>query len=175
MDFLARQGKAEKGMPSDVLARLFEYVHPLAIGALEESHLLSELITRKMLESHMHPKHDKRRIDRICGQLGGGYRSHRFCISRREARDELGLPVTYADAPLESAMDELYGYYQRQWRAQYKGPGEEVAPLRNAAFIDSKGTRAIGRELLLRAQEEGRVIERIVGRVWSLVSVAGAA
>jgi hypothetical protein len=173
MEFLTGRAKERKGLPADALAQLFQYIHPLAIGQLEQSHLLSELITKKMLAFHMDPKRDKKRIARICRLLGGGYCSHRYCISRREAKDELGLPVTYASASLESAMDKLYKYYQQQWRAQYKGPNGEVAPVRNAAFIDSKTTRAVGRELLAHAQEEGKVIERILGRVWSLVPAGG--
>ena len=94
----------------EAMARIFEAlfnkIHPLAIGAIEQSYALAKLIGKKCLSTHM--KDDE--IDTIVNKLCDDYKSHQYQISRREAK-ELGLKVIDASAPLEGVLLELLAFY----------------------------------------------------------------
>src|SRR5438132_3977280 len=46
-----------------ILSGLFEKVHPLAIGALEQSYALAKLIAKQCLSTHMDPTADSAKIE----------------------------------------------------------------------------------------------------------------
>lgn len=110
--FLKRE--ADKPYTPEALAQLFsamfEKIHPLAIGAIEQSYALSEIISVKALSTHMDPEKDKEKIEGIAKTLLDDYKSHRFQIGRLEAK-RLGLPVTDADDAMESLLWRLYEAY----------------------------------------------------------------
>lgn len=90
-----------------VYTALFDKVHPLAIGALEQSWALSIQVARQALETHMDPEVDKAKIDHIVDRLSDHYKSHLYQLNRREAA-ALGLPVKHASAEEEDAMWTLH-------------------------------------------------------------------
>jgi hypothetical protein len=111
--FVKREA-GEGGLSSEafatVVSALFEKVHPLAIGAIEQSYELSKLITRRMLSMHMDEDADADEIERLTNALCDDYKSHNFPIGVTEA-ERLGLKVTMAPDDLHEAMWELLEYY----------------------------------------------------------------
>src|SRR5262249_5980758 len=90
-----------------VYTALFDKVHPLAIGAMEQSWALSIQIARQALETHMDPKQDDKKIEHIVDRLSDYYKSHLYQVNRREAA-QLGLPVVDASSQEEDAMWALH-------------------------------------------------------------------
>jgi len=134
---------------TDVVCALFERVHPLAIGAIEQSYRLGRLITRKVLLTHLDPEKDKEKITRIENQLSDDYRSHHYPICRQEVRDDLGLNVTFAPEPLETGMEELLQYYVSMFNAQYQVQADvPLLPIKNVGFIDTTVQRRARRAAL---------------------------
>jgi hypothetical protein len=96
---------------AQVVSTLFEKVHPLAIGALEQSYELSKLITERMLCTHMDAEKDADEIERLVNTMCDDFKSHAFPIGRPEAH-RLGLKVTDAPDTLHQAMTKLERYYE---------------------------------------------------------------
>jgi serine dehydrogenase proteinase len=96
---------------ASVIGALFDKVHPLAIGGIEQSYSLSKLITRRVLSTHMDERKDGEQIDRLADALCDEFMSHAFPIGRIEAK-RLGLKVTDAPADLYAAMWGLLNYYE---------------------------------------------------------------
>lgn len=94
---------------AQIFTALFDKVHPLAIGAIEQSYALAKLIGRNCLSTHMDPKADNTKIDKIIDQLCDEYKSHSYRISRAEAK-AIGLKVVEPDADLEQAMMDYYRF-----------------------------------------------------------------
>lgn len=97
---------------AQLFAAMFEKIHPLAMGAIEQSYALSQIISEKALATHMDAEKDRDRITEIASTLLDGYKSHRFQIGRTEAR-KLGLPVVDADSQMEDLLWSLYESYSR--------------------------------------------------------------
>ena len=99
-----REQLGEKSPQHDlaqIIAELFKYINPLALGALEQTYNLSRLITKKVLETHKNKLPDEK-IAKIVDFLSGQYFSHAFFISRNDVEKDLGLKVVRPD-------DELMG------------------------------------------------------------------
>lgn len=91
---------------AQVVSSLFSQVHPLAIGAIEESYALGQLVSRKMLEMHMDPTADKVQIDALVKQLSDGYSSHAFAFGQKEA-ESIGLKADLVDVITEDVMTQV--------------------------------------------------------------------
>lgn len=105
----------EKYTPSDmatIINTLFNHIEPLAIGAIEQSYILSRFITQKVLETHLKPDEDKEKIKKIVDKIGGEYYSHSFPITRRDVEKDLGLSVIRPDQELWTSIWNLHLYYQ---------------------------------------------------------------
>lgn len=88
-----------------LVGELFSHVHPLAIGAIEQSYELGRLITKKVLATRrikLAPKH----VDEIVERLAGKYFSHGYPISRAEVEADLKLPMTKAE-PGDSLFNDI--------------------------------------------------------------------
>jgi hypothetical protein len=97
---------------AQLFAAMFEKIHPLAMGAIEQSYALSQIISEKALATHMDAEKDRAKITEIATTLLDGYKSHRFQIGRTEAR-KLGLPVVDADSQMEDLLWNLYELYSQ--------------------------------------------------------------
>jgi hypothetical protein len=122
--FVKRES-GEAGLTGDayahVISVLFEKVHPLAIGAIEQSYELSKLITRRMLSTHMDEKSEADEIERLTDALSDSFKSHGFPIGLLEA-ERLGLKVVKADEKLYDVMWNLVRYYDEIDRTAQPAP-----------------------------------------------------
>ncbi len=120
---------------AQIFTALFDKIHPLAIGAIEQAYALAKLIGTKCLSTHMDPATQGADIQRIVDTLCDDFKSHAYQLSRQEAR-ELGLPVVDADPTVEAAMTELMQLYvQRESSKPAPQPGRSWRPI--LAWMDS--------------------------------------
>lgn len=124
---------------AQIFTALFEKIHPLAIGAIEQSYALSKLIGKQCLSTHMDPVADAAQIDAIVSKLCDDFKSHSYLISRREAR-AIGLKAVDADGPTEAAMFGVLKFYLA--RPVAAGPptaGQNWSPI--LAWMDSTAVK----------------------------------
>lgn len=113
MQFI-RENSDKTAYTADAMAQifgaLFDKIHPLAIGAIEQSYALAKLVGTRCLESHMDKVTEAAKIKAIVDRLCDEYKSHSYQISRKEAK-EIGLNVTNADAETEEILLSLLKFY----------------------------------------------------------------
>ena len=95
---------------AQIFAALFDKIHPLAIGAIEQSYALAKLVARMCLETHMDATTEKAQITAIVDRLCDDYKSHSFQINRSEAR-AVGLKAVDASPALATALDHVLKFY----------------------------------------------------------------
>jgi hypothetical protein len=93
-----------------IVSALFDKIHPLAIGAIEQSYALSKLIGMRCLSTHMDADKEAAQIKAIVDKLCDEYKSHGYQIARKEA-EQIGLKVVRASASLDSALTALMTFY----------------------------------------------------------------
>lgn len=106
-------GKAQPYTPeamAQIFTALFEKIHPLAIGAIEQSYALSKLIGTRALETHMDAVKDAEAIKALVDQLCDGYKSHMYPINRKEAK-AIGLNVVDATPTEEACLLDMLTFY----------------------------------------------------------------
>ena len=89
-----------------LMAKLTEHIHPLALGKVYRARKQIQRLAEKLLSRHWKgsAQQKKRIISALCTESG----SHDCTISRREAADELGLPV---EAPGQDADRLIHRIY----------------------------------------------------------------
>ncbi len=102
----------EEGSMLRVLESLASQVHPIALGSVQRSRQQIGMLARKLMASHW-PKAKSAEVDEIIDTLTRKLGSHDYRISRKEAKDELKLPVVYPTPEFESTMWELFKKYQK--------------------------------------------------------------
>lgn len=142
--------KSEVGIGSpdalaQVIVALFAKVHPLAIGAIQQSYDLARLISRKALSTHMDPKTDQDQIERIVNAFSDEFFSHGYWIGWQEAQ-QIGLKVVRADDDLWEMMWSLYRHYKSYFTLLRVTDTEREAA-RPIAWIDSARQRRILEEV----------------------------
>ncbi len=157
IEFIRREG----GGHADFVTALFNYIHPLAIGALEQSHALVERIARKALATHWDAEARAADIERVVGTLNGRLHSHTYPLGRVEARDDLGLPVLDASPSLWGRMWTLYERYQAGFGTAL--PGATPDTRRRAVCVIETTDGMAGAFQVLRAANG---VEQIVGGGW---------
>jgi hypothetical protein len=95
---------------AQIFTALFDKIHPLAIGAIEQSYALAKIVGTKCLSTHMDPATEADKIKAIVDRLCDEYKSHAYQIGRREAR-EIGLKIVDAPAAVETVMMDLLKFY----------------------------------------------------------------
>jgi hypothetical protein len=116
MEFIRNAAGQGKEMPytpeamAQIFTALFDKIHPLAIGAIEQSYSLAKLVGKKCLATHMDRVKEGAQIDGIVDKLCDDYKSHSYEIGRREART-VGLKVTDAGPDLHAALVRLLKFY----------------------------------------------------------------
>jgi hypothetical protein len=135
---------------ANIFGVLFEKIHPLAIGAIEQSYALAKLVGRRCLETHMpcESEADSAKITGIVDALCDDYKSHSYQIGRREAK-KIGLNVVDADPPTEALLVELLKFYSSRPLGPFgNGPAKPGQQARNQiAWLDS-------RKLKMRVMQE---------------------
>jgi hypothetical protein len=147
-----------------IFAALFEKIHPLAIGAIQQSYALARLISTKALSTHMDPEANKEKIEQIVDTLSDKFFSHHYLIARQEAK-EIGLNVTDADGQLWETMWALYKHYKAYFTAARAiGNGQAARPI---VWIDSIHQRHILEEVLLVADNKPSGVSRWISSPWT--------
>jgi ATP-dependent protease ClpP protease subunit len=95
---------------AQIVTALFDKIHPLAIGAIEQSYALSKLIATRCLSTHMISPDNNESIEKMVNKLCDDYKSHAYPICRKEARD-IGLKVVDASPSVDQAMMDLARFY----------------------------------------------------------------
>lgn len=86
---------------------LFQYVHPLVIGAVDRISSLSIKLSQEILSFHMK---DLEKAEKIGRYLSEGYPSHDYPITLKEAR-RIGLNAVPLDRCINDLLLELTGRY----------------------------------------------------------------
>ncbi len=86
---------------------IFQYIHPLVVGAIDRSSSLSIKICKEILSFHIK---DEVECDRISKLLNSDYPSHSYPITMREAK-RVGLKVSALDPKVNDLLLELNGLY----------------------------------------------------------------
>lgn len=95
---------------AQIFTALFDKIHPLAIGAIEQSYALSKLVGTQCLFTHMDRKAEADKVKTIVDKLCDDYKSHAYKINRVEAT-ALGLKVVNASDDIETALVDLLKFY----------------------------------------------------------------
>jgi hypothetical protein len=108
---------------------LFNYVHPLVIGAVDRAESLSIMLCRELLGYHMA---DETLVNQVANALNAKYPSHNYPILFEEAQ-KIGLKV---------------GHMPSQINTLLLGLNEEYSEMGQRATTDFDDTRAHGNEIL---------------------------
>jgi hypothetical protein len=100
---LWRESLGRRGDGVNPYQELYKYLHPLVIGALDRSSSLSLMLCREILGYHLR---DRKKAERIAGELNSSYPAHQYPITSREAR-RLGLRIVDLDPRLDEMLQEL--------------------------------------------------------------------
>lgn len=145
MQFIREAGRVDEEFAytpeamAEIFTALFDKLHPLAIGAIEQSYALSKLIGTRCLETHMTTAAEKALIAPIVDQLCDEYKSHAYQIPRREAK-AIGLKVKDASKRLDDAVMTLYRHYAARPLMPPTAPIPGVPFKTHIAWLDSTAT-----------------------------------
>lgn len=104
--FLEQAKEVLNGQPMDhVFDILAQNVHPLVLGAAFRARSQIRMLGERLLSNHMHDKTTITKIlDFLCSESG----SHDYTINRREARQELQLPIETPSWEFYNIIKRLY-------------------------------------------------------------------
>jgi ClpP class serine protease len=86
---------------------IFQYIHPLVVGAIDRSSSLSIKICKEILSFHIK---DEAECDRISKLLNSDYPSHSYPITTREAQ-RIGLKVSTLEPKVNDLLLDLNSLY----------------------------------------------------------------
>jgi len=87
--------------------QLFQYVHPLVIGAVDRAESLSIMLCKELLAHHIR---DEKTAEQIANALNAKYPSHSYPILFEEAQ-RIGLKVDHMPAEINTLLLELNELY----------------------------------------------------------------
>jgi len=102
--------KSESEM-TQLMQTLASDVRPLALGSVYRAKEQIRMLARKLLEFHMNTDAEKGKIEGIVTTLTRELYSHDYLITRKEAKNLLGLKIATCPDDLESAMMALFQQY----------------------------------------------------------------
>lgn len=107
---LAREeaGLSEEGSMGKVFEILASKVNPLVLGAVQRSREQIAFLALTLMRRHTH---DEKRIEKTVDTLIRQRFSHNYIISRREAKETLGLNVVEPDEELTTLIVNLFSAY----------------------------------------------------------------
>ncbi|MCL6638452.1 MAG: hypothetical protein K6T80_02060 [Firmicutes bacterium] len=116
---------------------LAEKIHPLALGNVHRNYLLIRSLAKKLLAMHQQPLREGA-IEHIVDSLTEKLYAHSHMISRREALEEINLPVILPDNHLEQLMWSLYlDYAEKLALAEPFNPAEQLRGTRSEFEVTS--------------------------------------
>jgi hypothetical protein len=132
---------------SNPYMKLFEYVHPLVIGAVDRADSLSTMLCREILAYHLK---DDTKVRAIAEALNGRYPSHTYPILRPEAK-RLGLNVVDLAPDVLSELIALHHVYSEM--------GQKCT-------TDTDETRSHTDEIVNIVEAEGALILYEIDKDW---------
>lgn len=102
--------KSESEM-TQLMQTLASDVRPLALGSVYRAKEQIRMLARKLLEFHMNTEPERGKIEGIVTTLTRELYSHDYLITRKEAKNLLGLKIATCSDELESAMMALFQQY----------------------------------------------------------------
>jgi hypothetical protein len=154
--------KGDEGI-SKIMAVLSEKVHPMALGAVYRSREQIRLLARKLLTMH---EKDQKKVEKLVDTLTKELPSHQYLISRKEAKEELGLKVSEPSGRLDELIWNLYKDYEEQLQLNEPynpeavvGSSGSVTTTFDRAVIESLRQDGSSRTLLFRTQKEIRRVQ----------------
>src|SRR5512146_768485 len=153
---------------------IFQYIHPLVVGAIDRSSSLSIKICKEILSFHIKDEAECERISRL---LNSDYPSHSYPITTREAR-RIGLNVTSLDPKVNDMLLELNALYSEMAQKaltdfnEYNYHDNEIINIHEARGVqvyyqndkDWNYIQAERRWQTLNDESSWRVIRRIKGQ-----------
>jgi hypothetical protein len=104
MDY-ARHSLGDGGDLKSVFERLAASVHPIVLGTAFRARSQIRVLGGKLLRNHMN---DEKVVSAVLDFLCSDSGSHDYTINRREARDELGLPIEKPSQELYETIKKVY-------------------------------------------------------------------
>jgi len=115
---------------------MFQYVHPLVIGAVDRASALSTKLCLEILSYHME---DSAKAEQISNTLNSGYPSHSYPITLREAQ-RIGLHVEPMEDAVSHLLFELNEVYSEMGQNAYSDYDERNAHDNSIANVmESRG------------------------------------
>ena len=114
-----------------VFDRLAQSVHPLVLGRAFRTRSQIRMLGKRLLSMHMQ---DQRAIDKILDFLCSDSGSHDYTLNRREARQDLGLPIETPSEALYQTLIRVYGSFVTEL--------ELHTPFRPSAILQDDATGA---------------------------------
>ncbi|MFZ5633925.1 MAG: SDH family Clp fold serine proteinase [Bacillota bacterium] len=115
--YLALAGETAS-LDVDAMSRVFsilaEKIHPLALGNVHRNYLLIRSLANKLLglrKCRLCTENEGKIVDNLTEKLY----AHNYTITRREAAEDIGLPVSYPDKELERIIWALYDDFAREF------------------------------------------------------------
>ena len=178
LQFVEREvGGREKLTPeaaATVYTALFEKVHPLAIGALEQSWGLAQQVCERVLSTHVDPEKEADQIKEIVDRLSDHYKSHLYQIDRREAK-EIGLKVRDAtDQEADAMWSLLIAFMGIQLGGEGEVNGEPAVATRLGHIASAVGS-SVGIGLAKKSEPETVAVSRWESKWWADEGAAPAA
>ncbi len=154
----------------DALKSLTDQISPLGLGLLNRQHAYIRMVGQRLLDSR-NQKLEQERVGRILASLIEEVSYHGHGISRKEAREELGLHVANhkRQAQLDDTMWRLYETYERDMAMREPidllanlGPNDDVGETPDILLgaIESRYQAHVF-EFKFRVQRERKVPEQI--------------
>lgn len=101
-------GLTEQAFLTPVMDKLFSMAEPLTIGAAQRASDLSSEIGERMLRMHMKKEKDHGRAKEIARNLNRSFLNHGDAVSRKRAKDAVGLHIADSDPKLEDLIWRAY-------------------------------------------------------------------
>jgi hypothetical protein len=107
----------KEGKTNDInpYSSLYNYVHPLVVGAVDRASSLSIKICKEILSYH---QKDEKKAELISNHLNSSYPSHSYPITFNEAQ-KIGLNVAQMDKQLNDLLLELNEVYSEMGQKAY--------------------------------------------------------
>ena len=100
-----RETLGSEGDMKELLLALSEKVHPLVLGNAFRARSQIRMLAKKLLA---HQEYEKEQLEGLLRFLCSESGSHDYTINRREARNELGLPIEKPDDQLYDLIKRIY-------------------------------------------------------------------
>ena len=116
---------------------LFQYVHPLVIGAVDRAESLSIMLCRELLANHID---DEAAVEKIATALNSKYPSHSYPILLDEAV-KIGLKAERMPQEVNTLLLELNGHYSEMGQKattdydEIRAHGNEIANIWEATGV----------------------------------------